>query len=51
MGGVKRRIRNGQKKNGKSSLKKKPREFNTFWVTANPFEMRRKGRYILQHNY
>jgi len=49
-GGVKRRIRNGQKQNGKSSLKKRPKEFNTFWKTASPFEKQTKGHYILQHN-
>jgi bacillopeptidase F (M6 metalloprotease family) len=47
MGGVKRRIRNGQKQYGKSSLKKRPKEFNTFWKN----EMQRKGSHILQQNY
>jgi hypothetical protein len=42
MGGVKRRIKSGQKQNGKSSLKKRPKEFNTFWKMASLFEKQRK---------
>jgi hypothetical protein len=48
MDGVKKRIRNEQKQNGKSSLKKRPKEFNIFWKMASLFEKQMEGNFILK---